>query len=385
VESKDMKILVAPNSFKGSLTSLKAANCIEEGIKKVFKKAEVIKIPFADGGDGTVESIISAIPESKIVNCKVTGPLGKKIDSFFGILPDKTAIIEMAASSGLRLVPGKKRNPLITTTYGVGELIISALNLGCKKIIVGIGGSATNDGGAGMAQAIGVRLLDKYGKEIGFGGGELKKLEKIDISKIDKRVRKTEIIVASDVTNPLCGKNGASYVYGPQKGATKEMVKELDRNLLKYARIIKRDLKIDVRNIPGSGAAGGLGAGLIAFCRAKIRKGFELIAEITKLEEKIKKSSLVITGEGKIDSQTLSGKAPYGITQYAKKYSVPVIVIAGSVEGDIKEFHRAGIDAVFSIVPKPLNLEEAIEKAEEFLINTTVEVMNVLKISLNLK
>lgn len=375
-----MRILVAPNYFKGSLTSLKVANCIEKGIKKVFTKAEVIKIPFADGGDGTVESITSAISGSKIINCKVIGPLGEKIDSFFGILPDNTAVIEMAAASGLRLVPPGKRNPLITTTYGVGELIISALNYGCKKIIVGIGGSATNDGGAGMAQAIGVRLLDENGKEIRFGGGELKRLGKIDMSGIDNRIKDIEIIVASDVTNPLCGRNGASYVYGPQKGATHKMVKELDENLLNYAEIIKRDLKIDVKNIPGSGAAGGLGAGLLAFCGAKMREGFKLIAEITKLEEKVRESSLVITGEGKIDSQTLCGKAPYGVTQYAKKYNIPVIVIAGSVVGDLEIFHNAGMNAVISIISQPMTIQEAMERAEELLLNVTVEVMNILKI-----
>lgn len=375
-----MKILVAPNSFKGSLNSVEVANCIEKGIKKVFKKIDVIKVPFADGGDGTVESIIASIPQGKIVRCKTTGPLGEKIDSFFGVIPEKTAVIEMAATAGLRLVPENKRNPLKTTTYGVGELIIKAIEYGCKKIIIGIGGSATNDGGAGMAQALGVKLLDKNGREIGFGAAELKKLRKIDISKIDRRIENVKIIVASDVTNPLCGKNGASYVYGPQKGATEEMVRELDKILLNYARVIKRDLKIDVKDIKGAGAAGGLGAGLLAFCKADIKKGFELIAEITNLEEKIKNSDLVITGEGKIDSQTLSGKAPYGITRYAKKYNIPVILICGSIAEKPEIFHRAGIDAVFSIISQPMSLEKIMKNTEKLLINTTVEIMRLLKI-----
>lgn len=346
-----MKIIIAPDSFKGSLTSIEVSDAIELGIKEVSPHAEIVKIPIADGGEGTVQCLVSATG-GKIFHKEVTGPLGSKVLAYYGVLGDgKTGVIEMAAASGLPLVPENKRNPLITTTYGTGELIKATLDRGCSKLIIGIGGSATNDGGAGMLQALGVRLLDEEGKDIGFGGRELKRIAKIDISQMDERLRHVEILVASDVKNPLCGPNGASYVYGPQKGATPEMVKELDEALAHFAEIIKRDLGKDVKDMPGAGAAGGLGAGLIAFLHARLKPGIELIMETLKFEEAVVNADLVITGEGKIDTQTVYGKVPVGIANVAKKYNVPVLAIGAIVEGDPGIFKSHGIDYVIEIYP----------------------------------
>ena len=345
------KIIIAPDSFKGSLTALEVAEAIEDGIKEALPSAETVKLPMADGGEGTVECLVNATG-GKILKKTVIGPLGEPVEASYGILGDgTTAVIEMAEASGLTLVPQDKRNPMITTTYGTGELIKAALCNGCNKIIIGIGGSATNDGGVGMAQALGVKFLDKDGREIGFGGGELKKIEKIDITGLDKRIKNTEILVASDVKNPLCGPNGASYVYGPQKGATPEMVKELDEGLAHLAEIIKRDLGKDIKDIPGAGAAGGLGAGLIAFLDAKIKPGIELIMEALRFEEKVKDATLVITGEGKIDRQTVYGKVPVGVAKVSKKYNIPVLAIGAVVEEDPDFFKPYGIDYVLAISP----------------------------------
>ena len=268
-----MKIVVAPDSFKGSLTAVEVSDAIAQGVREIFPEAEIVKIPMADGGDGTVQCLVNATG-GKILREKVTGPLGDEVWASYGILGDKkTAVIEMAEASGLTLVPGNKRNPLITTTYGTGQLIKSALDRGCRKMIIGIGGSATNDGGAGMVQALGAKLLDKDREEIGFGGGELKKLNRIDISNLDNRLSDTKVLVASDVNNPLCGPKGASRIYGPQKGATPEMIKKLDESLAHFAKLVKRDLHKDIKDIPGAGAAGGLGAGLIAFLNAELKSG----------------------------------------------------------------------------------------------------------------
>ncbi|GAF82011.1 unnamed protein product, partial [marine sediment metagenome] len=278
-----MKIVVAPDSFKGSLTAVEVSDAIAQGVREIFPEAEIVKIPMADGGDGTVQCLVNAT-RGKILKEKVTGPLGDEVLASYGILGDKkTAVIEMAEASGLTLVPKNKRNPLITTTYGTGQLIKAALDQGCRKMIIGIGGSATNDGGAGMVQALGAKLLDKDGEEIGFGGGELKKLNRIDISNLDNRLSDTKVLVASDVNNPLCGPKGASRIYGPQKGATPELIEELDKSLAHFAKLVKRDLHKDIKNIPGAGAAGGLGAGLMAFLDAELRPGIEIIIEIVKL------------------------------------------------------------------------------------------------------
>jgi len=381
-----MRIVVAPDSFKGSLSSIQAANAIEKGIigaaQTCREPVEVIYVPIADGGEGTVEAIITA-NKGEIVKTRVLDPLGREIDSFFGILPDNSAVIEMAAASGLNLLGDDERNPMKTTTYGTGQLIKEALDYGCKRIIIGIGGSATNDGGVGMAQALGVSFLDEEGNQIAFGGGELSKISKIDVSLLDPRIKDTVITIASDVKNPLCGPNGASAVYGPQKGATPEMVETLDRNLKHLAKTIHEQLNIDILNVPGSGAAGGLGAGLMAFLGAKFCLGIKLVTELARLEEKIQRADLVVTGEGSTDYQTLFGKVPHGIADIAKKYSKPVICISGSLGKGYEQLYNEGIDAFFSIVNRPMSLEEAMNNAEVLLEQTAKNVIKVYLRSLN--
>ncbi|MCS7187694.1 MAG: glycerate kinase [Armatimonadetes bacterium] len=374
-----MRVVIAPDSFKGSASAREVAQAIADGLKVALPQADFDLVPMADGGEGTVEALVAAT-NGQVVTKQVTGPLGEPVNAFFGILGDKeTAVIEMAAAAGLNLVPPEKRNPLVTTTYGVGELIKAALDLGCKRIIVGIGGSATNDGGAGMAQALGVKLLDENGSTIGFGGGELRKLAKIDISGIDNRLRETEIFVACDVTNPLTGPNGASAIYGPQKGATPEMVKLLDENLRHYAEIIRRDLGVDIENVPGAGAAGGLGAGLMAFCQAKLKRGVELVIRAVGLDERIQEADLVITGEGKIDFQTGFGKVPYGVAQVAKRYNKPVIAIAGQLGEGSEKCRDWGIDACFAIVNKPMSEQEAMANTLVLLKRAAEELGWLLK------
>ena len=353
-----MKIVVAPDSFKGSLTAVEVSDAIEQGIREIFPEAEIVKIPMADGGDGTVQCLVNATG-GKILREKVTGPLGDEVLASYGILGDKkTAVIEMAEASGLTLVPENKRNPLITTTYGTGQLIKAALDQGCRKMIIGIGGSATNDGGAGMLQALGVKLLNQEGKEVGFGGGELKKVFRIDTKYLDNRLSETKVLIASDVSNPLCGPQGASRIYGPQKGATPKMIKKLDESLAYFAEIIKRDLNKDVKDMPGAGAAGGLGASLMAFLDAELRPGIEIIIEIVKLEQAIKDADLVITGEGKIDGQTIYGKAPIGVAKIAKKYNIPVIAVAAIIGEDADIVYQYGINTLIKISEPPMSLAE---------------------------
>jgi len=353
-----MKIVVAPDSFKGSLTAVEVSDAIEQGVREIFPEAKIVKIPMADGGDGTVQCLVNATG-GEIIRKKVTDPLGNEVLASYGILGDKrTAVIEMAEASGLTLVPENKRDPLITTTYGTGQLIKSALDQGCRKMIIGIGGSATNDGGAGMVQTLGVKLLDKDGEEIGFGGGELKKVFRIDTKYLDNRLSETKVLIASDVSNPLCGSKGAARIYGPQKGATPEIIEELDESLGHFAEIIKRDLNKDIKDIPGAGAAGGLGASLMAFLNAELRPGIEIIIEIVKLEQTIKDADLVITGEGKIDSQTIYGKAPIGVAKIAKKYDIPVIAVAAIIGDDADIVHQHGIDNLIKVSEPPMSLTE---------------------------
>lgn len=376
-----MKILIAPDSYKGSLSALEVCEGIERGIKRVYPSAEIIKIPMADGGEGTVQSLVEGTG-GKIVNVKAHDPLMREIQSYYGILGDgKTAIIEMAAASGLPLISIAERNPAITTTYGTGEIIRHALDMGCRNIIIGIGGSATNDGGAGMIKALGVRLLNEKGDEIGHGGGSLKDLKSIDISGLDDRIKNCRITAACDVNNPLCGLKGASYVFGPQKGADEKMVEMLDNCLLNYAEVIKKDLGRDIKDIPGSGAAGGLGGGLLAFLNAKLKRGIDIVIETTKLEENIKDCDLVITGEGLIDYQTAFGKTPYGVATTAKKFNIPVIAICGGIGKDVEGLYDKGFVSIFSIVDGPMELNEAIQNAHKLLENTTERIMRLLKLS----
>ena len=375
-----MKIVIAPDSFKGSLSAAQVADAIEKGIKRVFKDCHITKVPMADGGEGTVQSLVDATG-GKIIYKEVTGPLGDKVKAFFGVLGDgKTAVIEMAAASGLPLVPEEKKNPLITTTYGTGELIKYAVELGCRHLIIGIGGSATNDGGAGMAQALGFKLLDEDGKEIGFGGGSLPRLSRISIGQGGEIMEKIERIqVACDVDNPLCGPRGSSAVYGPQKGATPEMVKELDNALSHYADIIHRDLEKDVKDLPGAGAAGGLGAGLVAFLGAKLMRGVDIVIEATSLREKMKEAHLVITGEGKLDNQTINGKTPMGVAMAAKEKGIPVIAIGGAVENSAL-LYRNGFDCLIAIPNKPMTLKNAIDHADELVTDTAERIGRLIKI-----
>jgi glycerate 2-kinase len=374
---KSPVFVLAPDSFKESMTAKEVCIAMENGIKKALPEAVCIQVPMADGGEGTVQSLVDA-SEGKIYPVTVTGPLGTPVGANFGILGDgETAAIEMASASGILFVNKETKNPLVTTTYGTGELIKAALDQGVRKIIIGIGGSATNDGGAGMAQALGVRLLDESGEELGFGGGALGRLATVDVTGIDPRLKDTKIYVASDVTNPLCGEKGASHVFGPQKGATPEMVQTLDANLAHYAGVLKEQLGKDLIDFPGAGAAGGLGAGLLAFTSAELRSGIELVIDFTKLEDKVKMADFVLTGEGGIDFQTQYGKTPYGVAQAAKKYGKPVIALAGYV-GEVDVLYDKGIDAIFGILPKATSLEEALAAGRENIEKTAENIARLL-------
>ena len=358
-----MKIVIAPDSYKESLSALEVATQIEAGFREIFPQAEYVKLPVADGGEGTVEAMVAATG-GRIVRVRVTGPLGDPIEAFYGLSGDEqSAFIEMAAASGLEQVPPHQRNPLRTTSYGTGELIRNALDHGVKHCIIGIGGSATNDGGAGMAQALGAKLRTAQGDELGHGGAALAELASIDVSELDPRLAQCQIEVACDVTNPLTGEQGASAIFGPQKGATPEMVTQLDGYLAHYAGVIKRDLGIDVDTVPGAGAAGGMGAALLAFCGADLRRGIEIVTEALGLEALVKDADLVITGEGRIDSQTIHGKVPIGVAKVAKRYNKPVIGIAGSLTADVGVVHQHGLDAVFSVLYTICTLDEALEHA----------------------
>ena len=367
-----MKILIAPDSFKGSLSAIQAAEHIASGVRRAIPDAELSLIPLADGGEGTVEALVRAT-NGRIVRTPATDPLGNRIESFFGILGDgETAIVEMAAASGLPLVPEDRRNPMLTTTFGTGELIRAALDADCRKLILGIGGSATNDGGMGAIQALGGSFKDASGREVGPGGGELTRIRSIDLSGLDPRIRETEIVVACDVDNPLTGDHGASAVFGPQKGATPEMVEQLDAGLKNLAEVIRRDVGVDAENLPGAGAAGGLGAAAVAFLGAELRPGIEIVMEATHFADHLKDADLVITGEGKIDAQTLRGKTINGVLRAAKSAGVPVLALAGAVEPEGYGLLDHGAIAVVPIVTEPMSQEEAFARAGE-LLSTAAE------------
>ncbi|MBK0099279.1 glycerate kinase [Erwinia sp. S63] len=375
-----MKIVIAPDSYKESLSALEVAAAIEAGFSEIFPDAEYVKIPVADGGEGTVEAMVAAT-QGSIVRLTVTGPLGAPVEAFYGLSGDeRSAFIEMAAASGLELVPAAQRDPLITNSYGTGELIKNALDRGVDHIIIGIGGSATNDGGSGMMQALGARLLDQQGNEIAFGGGALPQLARIEIDQLDKRIQQCRIEVACDVTNPLTGEEGASAIFGPQKGATPELVQQLDKALAHYAEIIHRDLDIDVLHIAGGGAAGGMGAALHAFCQAELRRGIEIVTEALGLADQVKDADLVITGEGRIDSQTINGKVPIGVAKVAKQFNKPVIGIAGSLTADVGVVHQHGLDAVFSVLFSIGSLEDALANAAQNVRLTARNVAATIKV-----
>ncbi len=373
-----MKILVAPDSFKGSLTALEVAENIKRGLNNYSLDLNIELLPVADGGEGTVQSLVDAT-QGKIYRKKVTGPLTEEVEAFYGVLgDDKTAVIEMAAASGLPLVPEEKRNPLKTTTYGTGELIAAALDQGVDRIIIGIGGSATNDAGVGMAQALGADFLDAQGENIGFGGGNLAEIAKINLESLDDRIAEVEILVACDVDNPLFGEKGAAYVYGPQKGADPAMVKELDNNLRHLNKIIIRDLGRDINQVPGAGAAGGLGAGLVAFLGGELQKGVDLVLETLNFNARLKDVDLVITGEGRLDGQSIYGKTPVGVAKRAATRDIPVIAIAGSLGPGAKKVLTAGITAYFSIIDKPDNLANIIEETPELIAATSEQLIRTI-------
>ena len=380
-----MKIVIAPDSYKESLSALEVATHIEAGFREVFPNASYVKLPVADGGEGTVEAMVAAT-DGEIIEVDVTGPLGEPVKAFYGISGDKQqAFIEMAAASGLELVPPELRNPLNTTSWGTGELIGYALDSGVKSILIGIGGSATNDGGIGMVQALGARLLDSDGEPLGFGGREVARLASIDVTALDKRLKECRIEVACDVTNLLTGKEGASAIFGPQKGATPQMVEELDQALEHFAKIISRDLDINVLELSGGGAAGGMGAALYAFCGAQLRQGIEIVTEALKLDELVRDADLVITGEGRIDSQSIHGKVPIGVAKVAKRYNKPVIGIAGSLTPDVGVVHEHGLDAVFSVLYRICTLEEALENAGDNLRKASRNIAATLAVGCRLR
>ena len=375
-----MKIVIAPDSFKENLTSMQVATAIEKGLRKVLPSARCVKVPMADGGEGTVHSLVDATG-GQFRKKKVAGPMGNPVNARYGILGDgETAVIEMAEASGLPLVERKKRNPLKATTFGTGQLIIDALNRGAKRIIIGIGGSATVDGGAGMAQALGVRFLTKSGRPIsGYaGGGMLNRIEKIDMSALDPRIRRTGITIASDVENPLCGHRGAAYVFGPQKGATPRMVAALDKNLRHFARVIKSELGKDVLNLRGAGAAGGLGAGLVTFASATLKSGVDLLVDVVGLKHHLKGADLAITGEGRVDFQTSFGKTPSGVAKAARKFKVPVVAIGGSLADDARGVFEHGIHALGSAAAREMPLEEALQHSKAHLENAGERVMRLI-------
>ncbi|MBE6050452.1 MAG: glycerate kinase [Clostridium sp.] len=375
---KDLVILLAPDSFKESMTAKEACIAMEKGIKKASSNINCIHVPMADGGEGTMQSLVDATG-GKVYTLEVMGPLYDKVEAQYGILGSgEIGVIEMASASGIGLVKVDKRNPLLTTTYGTGELIKACLDKGVKKLLIGIGGSATNDGGAGVIQALGGKLLDKDGKELEFGGGSLGKLHSIDLKDLDARLKEVEVEVACDVTNPLCGEKGASNVFGPQKGATKEMVEVLDNNLRHYAEVIKKELNKDVLDIPGAGAAGGLGAGLMAFLDGKLKKGIEMVIEYSALEEKVKEVDMVWTGEGSIDFQTQYGKTPLGVATIAKKYNKPVIALAGRVGDGIDILYDKGIDAIFGIMQGVSSIEEALVDGQKNIEKTSENVIRLI-------
>ncbi|MFQ5659284.1 MAG: glycerate kinase [Gammaproteobacteria bacterium] len=382
-----MKIVIAPDSFKGNMTSLEVATLIAKGIRRVMPKAKCISIPMADGGEGTVQSLIDA-KGGKFIHKTVRGPAGRSVNARYGILTDtNTAVIEMAEASGLPLARGADRNPLRTTTYGTGELIIDAIEKGVDEIIIGIGGSATIDAGCGMAQALGVRFLNENGHVIRQkgAGGMLDRIVAIDMNRIHPGVAGTKITIASDVDNTLYGKKGAAYVFGPQKGASVEMVKRLDANLRHFAKVIKKELGQDLRGVKGAGAAGGLGAGLVVFAGAKIKSGVDIIIKATGLKDHIKGADLVITGEGRVDFQTAYGKTPAGVARLANKHKVPVIAIGGCLADDAAGVFEHGIDGLSSAAARDMSQEEAIRMSRAHLVNAAERTMRLLLVGRSLE
>ncbi len=380
-----MKIVIAPQGFKGSLTALQIARSIETGVKKVFPDAETVLVPAADGGDGTLQALVDS-SSGTIESATVSDPLGRPIEATWGAMGDgETAVIEMAGASGLALLALDELDPLNTTTYGTGELFSAGLDAGYRRFIVGIGGSATNDGGAGLAQSLGISLRDVDGNELPRGGAALANIDHVDMSNFDDRLRDVEVTVACDVNNPLCGEDGASAVFGPQKGASPESIKQLDAALSRFADVVESDLGVSVRERPGAGAAGGLGAGLMAFLNARLAAGVGIVLDAVGLDDALEDADLVITGEGQIDHSTIFNKTPVGIAERAGKRGIPVIAIAGGLGAGYQETHDKGIASAFTLVSGPMTLDEAIADTSNLLAGVAEEIMRTVAIGRSLK
>ncbi len=375
-----MRIVIAPQSFKGSVSGPEAARAIREGVLRVFPDAETDLAPVADGGDGTLDALVEATA-GRTFSSRVSGPLRKPIRARWGVMGDgKTAVIEMAQASGLALLPYKDRNPRHTSTYGTGQLIKRALDRGYRRIIVGMGGSATNDGGAGMASALGARFHDSKERPLPPGGAALSRLASIDVSELHPALKRTEIIAASDVVNPLCGPEGASAVYGPQKGAGARTVRTLDKALRHYADIIKNSLGIDVADRPGAGAAGGLGAGLMAFCGGQVQSGIDIVCEALDFDSRLQGADLVITGEGRLDASTVYNKAPVGVARRAAPLGIPVIALAGNLGRGFEAVYDHGITAAMCIVDRPMSMRVSVARSSEMLASAAERAMRLLAI-----
>ncbi|MBD8069100.1 glycerate kinase [Bacillus sp. PS06] len=376
-----MKVVVAPDSFKGSISAPELCAAVKKGILRIYPSASVIELPLADGGEGTMENLVLASGGS-VIHKVVKDPLGRPVKAGFGVLGDEeTVVIEIAQASGLPLVPLKERNPLLASSFGTGQLVKEALDMGYRKFLIGLGGSATNDAGTGLLKALGMRFFNENGEDLMEGGGALIELDHVDDILLDPRLKDCSFLIASDVTNPLCGPNGASAVFGPQKGATPEDVKTLDKSLTHYSQIVHSTKGINLIDITGGGAAGGIGASLVAFLGATIKPGIEVVMNAIQFEEKISNANLIITGEGKLDAQTLSGKVIAGVTQVAKPQQIPVVAICGQRNLDSKQMDELGLIAGFSIVPGPTTLEASLENASRWTTECTEQIMRLVKFS----
>jgi glycerate kinase len=376
-----MKVLIAIDSFKGSISSVEGSEAISLGIKDIYPEAEIVTFPLADGGEGTVETLVQAT-DGKLVKKEVMGPLKEKVEAIYGILGDgKTAVIEVAAACGLPLVPYNQRNPFVTTTYGVGELISDAIEKGCREFVIGLGGSATNDAGVGMLQALGFRFLNRLNEEVGLGAQALPDILGIDLSHVQTKLKECTFRVACDVNNPLYGPDGATHVFGPQKGATPKMIEQLDLGLKHFAEVVFYELDADIHNIAGAGAAGGLGAAFSGFLHAHLQSGIELVLEIIEMEKSMQGVDFVITGEGKLDGQTSMGKAPLGVAQLAQKHEIPVLALAGGITEETAALNKLGVTSYFSIVNAPMTLEEAMDSKVTYnnLRSTTNQLFRLLQ------
>lgn len=382
-----MKILLAPDSFKGSMSSIEVIDCIEEVAKVHFDPIEIIKVPIADGGEGTIEALVT-VKNGEYKQVEVKGPLGETVKAKYGVITERdgisTAVIEMAQASGLPLIEPAKRNPLLTTTYGTGEIIKAALDEGIRDFIIGIGGSATNDGGIGAAQALGIQFLNSEGIDVGLGGKELLKIRDINMDSIDHRIKESKITVICDVINPLTGVYGATSIFGPQKGATEEMLHILEEGMKNYAKVILETLGIDMNKVPGSGAAGGLGAALTGFFKGELKPGIDTILEFIEFDKLLQGVDFVITGEGKIDGQSVYGKVPVGIAKLCKKHRVKVVAITGAMGDGAQDLYRYGIESIMTTINKDMDLHEAMLRAKELLKNSADRMFRFIKLGMDL-